>query len=138
VSLPKQHGDLEPMERAACDEALASAPFVRIAFVLDGRPTILPVNHVMLDGDLFFRTEAGSKLAAAAAQAPVAVEADGADTEHRVGWSVVVHGRSSIVTDTALLERLHALNFTPWSAPDAKVFWIRIGVDEVGGRRIIG
>jgi uncharacterized protein len=125
------------MARTACDDALAAAPFVRLAFVADGRPTILPVNHVILDGDLFFRTEAGGKLAAAAVEAPVAIEADDADADRHLGWSVVAHGHSTIVTDEGLLERLHALNFTPWTSPDSKVFWIRVVFDEIAGRRII-
>jgi uncharacterized protein len=138
VRIPRHPGDLEPIDRATCEELLASVPFVRLGLVTDRRVSILPVNHVVVDGDLYFRTEAGSKLAAAASEGQVAVETDGADVERHVGWSVLGHGTASIVTDRDEIERLLSLDFTPWNAPDEKMFWVRVRFDDLEGRRIVG
>jgi uncharacterized protein len=136
--IPRHPGDLEPIDRSECEELLASVPFVRLGFVSGRGPSILPVNHVMVDGELYFRTEAGSKLAAAAGEGRVAVETDGAEPEQHAGWSVLGHGTASIVTDRDEIERLLSLDFTPWSAPDEKLFWVRVRFDDLEGRRIVG
>ena len=86
---------------------------------------------------IYFRTSSGSKLGSAAADAVVAIEADGGDTEARIGWSVVAHGRASIVTDAALEEALFGLPFEPWALPDTREFWVRVEVASVSGRRIL-
>jgi len=125
------------IDRAESAELLARAPYVRIGVLTEHGPTILPVNHVVHRDAVFFRTSPGSKLGAAARGGRVAVEADGGDVATRVGWSVVGHGTASIVTDEALLEELMALDFEPWTLPDASVFWIRIDLDDLDGRRIV-
>ena len=138
MNLPRRPGDLERIDEDECFRLLETAPYVRLGFVTARGPTILPVNHLLLDRDLYFRTETGSKLATAAQEGPVAVQADGVDADHRLGWSVVAHGRTSIVTDQQLIERLLAEDFTPWTGPDAKMFWVQVHFDEVSGRRIVG
>jgi uncharacterized protein len=138
VRIPRHPGDLEPIDRETCEELLASVPFVRLGLVTDRGPSILPVNHVVVDGDVYFRTEAGSKLATAASEGLVAVETDGADADQHVGWSVLGHGTASIVTDPEVTERLMSLDFTPWNAPDEKMFWVRVRFEDLEGRRIVG
>ena len=131
-----------PAELVAIDEdearrLLAAAPVVRVAFATPHGPDVLPVNHVVHDGVVYFRTTAGSKLGTAAAGEPVALEADDADRERRLGWSVVAHGHATIVTDPALEERLLALEFDPWLDPSARPFWVRVALEHVTGRRIV-
>jgi nitroimidazol reductase NimA-like FMN-containing flavoprotein (pyridoxamine 5'-phosphate oxidase superfamily) len=136
--IPRHPGDLERIERDECERLLASVPFVRLGIQTDRGPSILPVNHVVVDGDVYFRTEAGSKLATAAAEGRVAVETDGADADAHTGWSVLGHGTARIVTDPDRIESLLSLDFTPWSAPDGKLFWVQVQLDDLEGRRIVG
>jgi uncharacterized protein len=136
AALPRP-GDLVALDPAECVELLEQAPWVRIGFVVDGLPTVLPVNHLFHDDAIFFRTAPGSKLGTAAATGPVAIEADGGDTSTRIGWSVVAHGHARIVTDPALEEQLFALPFEPWALPDDKGFWVRVDVRSISGRRIV-
>jgi nitroimidazol reductase NimA-like FMN-containing flavoprotein (pyridoxamine 5'-phosphate oxidase superfamily) len=135
--IPRRKGDLAPLDRDECLERLADAPFVRLGFCTADGPSILPVNHLLLGDLLYFRTETGTKLATAAAEGKVAVEADGHDESRRLGWSVLGHGHASIVTDDAELERLHSHDFTPWTSPDSKLFWIRVAFEDLEGRRIV-
>jgi uncharacterized protein len=130
-------GDLLALDPAECVERLSRASWIRIAFVNAGGPTILPVNHVVFEDAVFFRTAPGSKLGLAAQADRVAIEADGGDSATRIGWSVVAHGRASIVHDRALVERLMALPFEPWALPEDAVFWIRIDIDTITGRTIV-
>jgi uncharacterized protein len=125
------------MARDACVELLTQTPYVRIGFVVDGDPMVLPVNHLLHGGAVYFRTAAGSKLGSAAAGNIVVVEADEGDEDRRVGWSVVAKGRASIVTDEREIEALHAQPFEPWALPDTTSFWIRIDVQDIDGRRVV-
>jgi uncharacterized protein len=137
VPKPPRPGDLIALERDACVEHLEQAPYVRIGFVVDGDPMVLPVNHLLYEGAIYFRTAPGSKLGSAAAGHNVVIEADEGDEQRRIGWSVVAKGRASIVLDEAEIEALLAQPFEPWALPDNRSFWIRVDVQDLEGRRII-
>lgn len=137
MNAPLRPGDLTTIAADECAALLEAAPWARVGFVLEGRPCVLPVN-VLFHGDgVFFRTAAGSKLAAAAADGAVVLQADGGDADQRVGWSVLAEGHASIVTDPALEEALHAQPFEPWAVPDDKPFWVRVELERLSGRRIV-
>ena len=134
---PPRPGELIAIDRDACVEHLEQAPYVRIGFVVDGDPMILPVNHLLHGGAVYFRTAPGSKLGSAAAGSLVVIEADEGDAERRIGWSVVARGRASIVTDQTEIEALHARSFEPWALPGDRSFWIRVDVQDIDGRRVV-
>lgn len=134
MDAPPRPGDLTELDRERCIELLTAARFVRIAFVTDQGPSVLPVNHLVHDGSLYFRTAPGNKLGIAAADGPVAIEADGGDAATRSGWSVVVHGHASIVTDDAFAEALYERPFEPWALPDDRAFWVGVPLDTISGR----
>lgn len=130
-------GDLVPIDPVDCVSLLEHAPWVRIGFVTDSGVAVLPINHLLYEGAVYFRTGPGSKLGKAAGSGPVTIEADGGDPGTREAWSVVVHGHASIVTDPQLTEELMALPFEPWALPDTQAFWVRIEVERITGRRIV-
>lgn len=134
---PPRAGELIALERDVCVEHLEQAPYVRIGFVVDGEPMVLPVNHLVYQGAIYFRTAPGSKLGSAAAGHTVVIEADEGDEQRRIGWSVVAKGRASIVLDDAEIEALLAQPFEPWALPDTRSFWIRVDVQDIEGRRIV-
>src|SRR6266566_6626414 len=88
-----------------CHALLGGSHLGRVALVEGGRPLILPVNYVLDDAAVVFRTDQGSKLDAAVRGAPVAFEVDGVDTGRRTGWSVVIRGRAEHIKDPTDLER---------------------------------
>lgn len=83
--------ELETLERAECLELLRAGRLGRLAVVDDEQPLIFPVNYVMHDVHVVFRTDPGTKLAAAVDHR-VAFEIDGADAPFEEGWSVLVIG----------------------------------------------
>jgi nitroimidazol reductase NimA-like FMN-containing flavoprotein (pyridoxamine 5'-phosphate oxidase superfamily) len=101
----------------------------------DGPPTILPVNYVVDDGWIVFRTDAGSKLDAAVTAARISFQVDGVDEFNRTGWSVLVRGRVEEVRDEEQLARLKELPLIPY-APGAKEHYVRMRPDELSGRQI--
>lgn len=96
---------------------------------------MLPVNYDVTEGDLVFRTAAGSAAAAAAGH-EVAFEVDHVDDATSQGWSVLVVGRCRAVTDPEEARRLDAAAHTvPW-AGGARTSWFAVRTDRLTGRRI--
>ena len=123
---------------AQCFELLAQHNLGRLAFLgkVGVMPLIIPVNYVVDEDTLVFRSDPGSKLTAAILGAPVAFEVDGGyDEKHQTGWSVVVQGHAEEVTDPAELARLEQLPLVPW-APGAKAHYVRVRPGQINGRRI--
>jgi len=118
-----------------CESLLRRSHLGRIA-VVDGDGTlILPVNFVLDDSDVVFRTNPGSKLDAALKNAPISFEIDGIDERTKTGWSVLVRGIAHEATDPAELARLEQLALVPW-APGDRPHYVRVRSVETTGRRI--
>lgn len=128
------HRDLQVLDEEACWERLGEVAVVRVGVAVGGRIDVLPVNHLVHERRIYWRSAAGTKLAVAAAEAEVAVEADTFDVETHASWSVLVHGRMSIVSDAALAEQLHAREVVPWTAADQRVVWLEVEPTSVTGR----
>ena len=74
-----------------CLQLLEGEQVGRLVYVDEGGPAAVPVNYVLDQGRVVFRTEAGSKTAALAG--PIAFEVDRIDTGDQSGWSVLIRGR---------------------------------------------
>ena len=123
-------GELSERE---CLNRLASTPVGRIAFSQNALPAVVPVNFVLDDDHIMFRTTPGSKLDTAVRGAIVAFEADHIDPDTRTGWSVLVVGRCSHETDPAVIKRLDQFPLDPW-LPDPTNHFVRIYCDQITGR----
>jgi nitroimidazol reductase NimA-like FMN-containing flavoprotein (pyridoxamine 5'-phosphate oxidase superfamily) len=53
---------MEILNPAECLELFSGVPVGRIAITVSTLPVILPVNFVVIDGNIFFRTERGTRL----------------------------------------------------------------------------
>jgi nitroimidazol reductase NimA-like FMN-containing flavoprotein (pyridoxamine 5'-phosphate oxidase superfamily) len=107
----------------------------RVVLVDDRGPFALPVNFVVDQHTVLFRTDEGTKLAVASRGARVGFEVDGTDQATRTGWSVLVRGEATEVTDPAGLARVRRLRLSPW-APGPKTRYVRILPTVLTGRRI--
>ena len=134
--MPDASGVYEELSRTECLELLASQQLGRIAVVIDGRPIVFPINFA-LDGEaVVFRTAEGTKLTGAA-MGWVSFEVDGTDPVTRTGWSVIVQGVGSEITDTLdrRSEQLRQLAVDPW-VPDERSRWVEILPQAITGRRL--
>lgn len=119
------------LDEAECWDRVAAAPFGRLALSVFDDVDIVPVNAVLSDGHLYFRTAPGAKLAELTANPRVAFEVDGYDD--RTAFSVVVKGTAERLERQADIDAADRLPLTPWS-PTLKYRWVRIRPDAVSGR----
>jgi CBS domain-containing protein len=136
VEGPTDHRGLRVLSLERCVERLRQAPVGRLAFIHDGDPVVLPVNHGLDELDVVFRTTWGSKLQLAQSSGPVAFEVDGVDENRETGWSVLVKGTASIVYESSDLERLERLGVGAWAGVGDDAFWVRIRAQEITGREV--
>lgn len=119
-----------------CLDRLRDARIGRLAFIHDGGPVVLPVNHAMDDMGIVFRTTWGSKLLSVEQGGPVSFEVDGIDEGRQTGWSVVATGTAFIVYEKADNDRLDQLGLKTWTAPDEDALWVKILAEDISGRAI--
>jgi len=124
----------EILDSAECWELLRSTSVGRLAVDVGGRPDIFPINYVVDDGNLVFRSGAGTKLASAALMHHVAFEIDGYLPLKRTAWSVVVKGWADQVEEMYDVFAAEDLPLFPWAA-HPKPNFVRISPQEVTGRR---
>ena len=128
-------GRWQELTRAECFELLAGEYLGRVAMTDDLGPVVFPVNFILDRHTVLFRTEEGTKLQAAGRRSRVCFEVDGADAAAHTGWSVIVRGEVTEVTDPAELARLGELPLQAW-APGARDRYVRILPSVLTGRRI--
>ncbi|HEY7814485.1 MAG TPA: pyridoxamine 5'-phosphate oxidase family protein [Nakamurella sp.] len=122
------------MTPEACWDLLRRNQFGRLAVTVANEPEIFPINYVVQDGTLVFRTAQGTKLAALTVNDIVALEIDGFDQES--GWSVVVKGRAHPAEWGADFEEAAHAGLRPWVATRKQVF-VRIEPTRVSGRSFV-
>jgi uncharacterized protein len=127
---------LELLTEAQCWELLASSGVGRVGITIAGLPAILPVNYVQIDGDIVFRTSTGTKLHAATQRAVVAFEVDSYDPDAHEGWSVLLVGRSTNVSEETERADLEGQVSPAWADGNRTEF-VRIKPEFISGRRIV-
>lgn len=128
----------EELTEQQCLSLLRATSLGRVAVVVEGRPYVVPVNYA-LDADIVvFRTESGTKLAGSGFGL-VAFEIDGVDEERHCGWSVLVQGVGTEITDAIdrRSEALRNLELQPW-VPGRHAHWVAIQPESITGRRLRG
>src|SRR2546429_4844649 len=88
----------EIVAKHECWELLRSTEVGRLAVAAAAQQDIFPINFVVDQGSIVFRTAEGTKLAAAVLGRGVAFEIDGYDRQRQDAWSVVVKGRAVEIT----------------------------------------
>ena len=126
---------LRTLDPAECLRLLEPGGVGRVGFAAADGIIMLPVNFAVLGKTIIFRT-APDTLLAVYANAAVSFEVDRLDEEHRVGWSVLVHGHSHTITEERQVKRLQdATHLEPW-ADGARDVYVRIVPAWISGRGI--
>ncbi|KAA9111419.1 pyridoxamine 5'-phosphate oxidase family protein [Microbacterium rhizomatis] len=124
-----------PVERLgadACWQLLENSPLGRLVTVVRGEIDVFPVNFVVRDRTLYFRTAPGSKLLELVVNPRVAFEVDRYDEESAA--SVVVKGIAERLELQSEIDDADTLPLTPW-IPTLKYRWVRVTPTDVTGRR---
>jgi nitroimidazol reductase NimA-like FMN-containing flavoprotein (pyridoxamine 5'-phosphate oxidase superfamily) len=127
---------LELLTEERCWELLSGAEVGRVGVTVGALPAIFPVNHVVIDRGIVFRTAPGAKLAAATAGAIVAFEADDYRAADRSGWSVLAVGPAEVVHDLDVTFKALGTHLTPW-AGGTRTSIVRVTPEFVSGRRLV-
>jgi len=125
------------LDREECMELLTAKSVGRIAYTTDAGPRILPVNYVLVNDSVIFRTVPDGEIFHHALSSVCAFEIDETDEFFESGWSVVVVGRLQLATvDDFAQMRLGRLP-EPWAGGNRYMF-VRLACEHVSGRRVIG
>ncbi|HSL66625.1 MAG TPA: pyridoxamine 5'-phosphate oxidase family protein [Actinomycetota bacterium] len=126
---------LEVLSRDECLSLMATVPVGRLGVSVEALPAILPVNFALLRDRIIIWSVPGTKLDAATAGNVVAFEVDDYDPGGRWGWSVLVRGAASEITDAEELAEVRALPLRAWALGDAADRFLAIEATLVSGRR---
>jgi len=119
-----------------CLQLLESEEVGRLVYADASGPVAIPVNFVLDQGRVVFRTQAGSKTPVL--EGPMAFEVDRIDTNDHSGWSVLVRGEAQVLPMEevpAMLQRVGQRVPRPW-AEGVHNQWIVVHATEVTGRRL--
>lgn len=128
-----RHG-LGIIDEATCRRLLTQERIGRLGLSVGSLPVILPINYVVFDGRIVFRSEDGDKTRAAELGTVACLEVDQFDRFEHSGWSVLATGRLSIAPPerVATYDRLPVV---PWALREQSRF-IEMTVELLSGRSI--
>ena len=124
---------LEFLRTEECIDLLRANSFGRVGMKVAEDPVILPVFYTVVDDEVVFRTDPGTKLIAAVLETRVAFEID----DRAGGWSVLVIGRAHEVRSPSPEMAAMPTSLDDfWPAGERQRF-VRIETERVTGRRLI-
>jgi nitroimidazol reductase NimA-like FMN-containing flavoprotein (pyridoxamine 5'-phosphate oxidase superfamily) len=128
-------GRLTELTEDECLELLATRQVGRLAYCDQDGPLAVPVNYVIHNGMVLFRTSPHTSLGQHAPGAAVAFEVDEIDDFTQSGWSVLVRGPAEYV-DPDDLPATAESRPTPW-AQGVRTLHVRIRPLSITGRRLL-
>jgi nitroimidazol reductase NimA-like FMN-containing flavoprotein (pyridoxamine 5'-phosphate oxidase superfamily) len=110
----------------------------RVAFNTEDGVLVLPVNHVLHDGDVYFRTSSYGAIAEGLRRhEQLTFQIDDVDEFLRAGWSVLVIGPAEVVDPHEALVSLDSTEHPePWAA-GSRPLTVRIRPHHITGRRVL-
>jgi hypothetical protein len=129
---------LEALPRAESLRLLSTVSLGRLVFTHLALPAIRPVNHAVAGDQVIIRAYLGTAISTAVRDRSgtvVAYEADLIDPDTHLGWSVIVVGRATRLTDPAETAQYRQL-LQPWVVDGADDIVV-IQADMVDGFRLV-
>jgi uncharacterized protein len=128
-------GRLLEMTPEECWSLVEASSVCRVAWCSSDGPAVHPVNYLMVDGALWLRTSARTRLAHEIDDVIVAVEVDEIDPFTRSGWSVLVRGRAALV-ESRPESCGHWPEADAWPE-GARRTQVRVPLTRITGRRLL-
>lgn len=126
----------EDLGEEKCWELLRSRTTGRVGFVHHDRVMILPVNYLVHENSIYFRTSADGMIGTPVARLQVSFQVDDFRSDRSEGWSVLFSGPFSRVVEPALLTQLWGKALVePWAGGGRDLF-VRIQPAEVTGKHV--
>lgn len=127
-------GRLEVLEAAECARLLVTTNIGRLGFSVDDGQRIVPMNFVVADRHLVFRTAPHTEAARCVGR-QVAFEVDSFDEFLLIGWNVVVCGTAEDLPSESLRAMDVGETPEPW-AEGMRSVYVRLPLDQMAGRRV--
>ena len=127
-------GHLRELTRDECLELLATKSVGRVAYCTPDGPEVLPLNYVVDDGTLLFRTSPHSALGRQLRLGVAAFQVDDVDDYTESGWSVLVRGNVEPVSTDDLPPASRRPR--PWVG-GVRPLHLRLTPRTVTGRRLL-
>ncbi|WP_047260717.1 pyridoxamine 5'-phosphate oxidase family protein [Corynebacterium uterequi] len=123
---------IQELNREESLELLASSSFGRLVVRRTDDIDLFPVNYIVNNGKVYFRTAEGTKLFSVTLNRRVLFEADSVDLDAQTAWSVVIKGEARVLSDG---EAIAAEDFPlkPW-LPTQKYNFVEVTPEVVSGR----
>jgi transcriptional regulator with XRE-family HTH domain len=128
------HPVLEPMGPTECMRLLERGGVGRVAVASGEEIDVLPVNFVVHDGMVVFRTKPSTVLAGEA-NGRVTFEIDRIDEGMRSGWSVLVRGPARVLAEPELRLVEAGAEVETWAGGERDLY-VAVTPERVSGRRI--
>ena len=132
---------LERLDEDECLRLISPGGVGRLAFSGRYGLTVFPVNYMVHDGSIVFRTAGYSptdedlRTGIPAAEFDVAFEVDSIDEAAREGWSVLIHGPAHHMDTLTEHDLAMKTGVEPWPGGE-RGHAIRITPTRITGRRI--
>jgi nitroimidazol reductase NimA-like FMN-containing flavoprotein (pyridoxamine 5'-phosphate oxidase superfamily) len=131
---PRFQSQLHTLPLEDCWNLLSTACVGRIAYVGPDGLEVIPLNYVVLDGTVLFRTSPYAALGRHLPGVVAAFEADQIDETTRSGWSVLLRGTVELVEPNDL----PAVPLRPVAWPaGGRMLHLRLTPHSVTGRRLL-
>jgi nitroimidazol reductase NimA-like FMN-containing flavoprotein (pyridoxamine 5'-phosphate oxidase superfamily) len=122
------------LSRTECVARLGAARIGRVAVNARAMPAVVPVNYMMSEDSIVFRTKANGLLARACNDSVVAFEIDRLSDDGGHGWSVMVIGVATLLTGRAAA-RAQRLDLAS-AMGEGRDQFVSITLGQVSGRRV--
>jgi nitroimidazol reductase NimA-like FMN-containing flavoprotein (pyridoxamine 5'-phosphate oxidase superfamily) len=126
-----ENGPITVLDDQEAWNRLSSVALGRLVTSFGGQLEIFPVNFVVQNDTVLFRTAEGTKLFTTVMNEKVLFEAD----DHTVaeGWSVIVRGTARLLTGAEEIQQADRAGLMPW-VPTEKLRYVRVTPTELTAR----
>jgi nitroimidazol reductase NimA-like FMN-containing flavoprotein (pyridoxamine 5'-phosphate oxidase superfamily) len=134
MSTSPSESQIEVLTPDECWKYLQSSYIGRLAVINSGVPEIFPVNFMVIDETVVFRTAPGTKLRALLRGTAVAFEVDGLNPYGTEVWSVVIKGEPAPFEGNPASLKEAGPDREPWQ-PGLKEHLVQVRPNDISGRR---
>jgi hypothetical protein len=129
-------GRLVEMTREECVQALEAKGVGRLGYPTADGPRIIPLNYVLTDDGIVFRTLPDGEVARNAMDATCAFEIDDLDEFFESGWSVLAVGVAQLLTEADFQRLRFGRIPEPW-VDGPRILFVKLPLLQVSGRRLV-
>lgn len=135
---PRRAASFQTIDTDECMTLLESREVGRVAFSGEDGILVFPVNHVVHEGHIYFRTSPYALIVEKLQRGGrVSFQVDDVEEFLRAGWSVLVMGTAELVDPHDALQTLPSTHHPdPWAGGSRSVT-VRIRPSRVTGRRVL-